>query len=268
MMRGELERVEAHARIVAGSRSERVEVGPFDVFFTSPPPAAGPDDDPDEVTAAYAIPARPTGDQTSLRADLAALVEAFRARGAVPRVELTLFLWPELPGALAAAGLVQVEDSPLFVVDPTTFRPRITPALTARFIAAGESPAFALSLVRQGFELRGPPPAPEEVAALRESLDGPLRLAVANLDGRPAGAGFSMPAGDATEISGLATLPTQRRHGVATGITSFLVGEHFRGGGEIAWGVTDDPRVAGLLFGLGFHDAGLRVGWTLREETP
>ena len=255
MLRAELERVEAHARAVAGLRSERIEAGAFDAFFPR-----------EDEAPAYAIPARLAEDKVALANDLAALADAFHARGLPLRVELTLFLWPELPPALDAAGLVQVEDSPLFIVDPAGFRPKPPGPLHARWIEAGENPAFALSLVRQGFELRGPPPAPEEVAALRASLDGPLRLAVADLDGRPAGAGFSMPAGPTTEISGLATLPAQRRHGVAAGVASFLVGEHFRAGGELAWGVTDDPRAIALLFGLGFRDAGLRVGWTEAQD--
>src|SRR5262249_45871687 len=198
-------------------------------------------------------------DKGQLAADLATLAQAFHARGVPVSVELTLFLWPEIPPALAAAGLVQVEDSPLFVLDPASFRPRRPDALSTRWIAPGEIPAFAL---------RGPPPAPEEVAALRASLDGPLRLAIADLDGRPAGAGFSMPAGPTTEISGLATLPAQRRHGVAAGVASFLVAEHFGGGGRLAWGATDEPRAVALLFGLGFRDAGLRVGWIEPKENP
>lgn len=257
MLRAELDLVEAHARAVAGLRSDRLEVGAFDAFFASGD-AEGP---------AYAIPARPAADKEALAADLAALAQAFHARGRPVRVELTLFLWPELPPALAAAGLVQVEDSPLFILDPAGFRPHRPDALRARWIAPGENPAFALSLVRQGFELRGPPPAPEEIAALRASLDGPLRLAVADLDGSPAGAGFSMPLGPTTEISGLATLPLQRRHGVAGGVAAFLVEEHFGSGGRLAWGVTDDPRAVALLFGLGFRDAGLRVGWTEPKDS-
>jgi len=256
MLRAELELVEAHARAVAGLRSERVEVGAFDAFF-----AAADDDGP-----AYAIPARPAADEEQLGADLAELHQLFHARNLPLRVELTLFLWPELPPALAAAGLVQVEDSPLFILDPAGLRPRRPDALGVRWIAPGENPAFALSLVRQGFELRGPPPAPDEVDALRASLDGQLRLAVAELDGRPAGAGFSMPLGPTTEISGLATLPAQRRRGVGAGVAAFLVAEHFAGGGRLAWAVTDDPRPVALLFALGFRDAGLRVGWTERKE--
>src|SRR5262249_45281677 len=195
-LRAELELVETHARAVAGLRSERVEVGAFDAFFATSDPV-GPEG------PAYAIPARPAADKGQLAADLATLAQAFHARGVPVSVELTLFLWPEIPPALAAAGLVQVEDSPLFVLDPASFRPRRPDALSTRWIAPGEIPAFALSLVRQGFELRGPPPAPEEVAALRASLDGPLRLAIADLDGRPAGAGFSIPAGPPPRTSAL-----------------------------------------------------------------
>src|SRR5215468_3022361 len=104
MLKAELERVEAHARAVASLRCERVEVGPFDLFVAG------------EGEPSYAVPARPTGDQDAVRRDIAALADAFAARGLPVRVELSLLLWPELPPALAASGLVQVEESPLFVV--------------------------------------------------------------------------------------------------------------------------------------------------------
>jgi len=253
MLRAALERVEEYARSVAALGADRVPVGPFDVFFSR------------TDAPSYAVPARPTGGQEALRTDLAALAEAFRARAVPFRVELTLLLWPELPPALAAAGLIQAEDSPLFIVTPAAFRPRAASDLQVRWVAPGESPAFALSVVRQGFELRGPPPAPEEIAELRATLDGPLRLAIADLEGLPAGAGFSAPTGPTTELSALATLPQRRRRGVAAGLASFLVAEHFARGGDLAWGVTEDPRAAALLYGLGFSDAGLRVGWT---ESP
>jgi hypothetical protein len=258
MLRTELEAVEAHARAVASLAAERVPVGPFDAFL---PPDGEADGDPG--TPAYAMPARPTGDQAALRADLAALAALFAARGRPLRIELTLLLWPELPPALAAAGLAQAEDTPLFVATRASFRPRALPGLSLRWVAAGESPAFALALVRQGFELRGPPPTPEELAGLRRSLDGPLRLATAALDGRPAGAGFSTPLGPTTEISGLATLPAQRRRGVAGAVASFVVAEHLAAGGEVAWAASGDPRAAAVLLGVGFQDAGLRVGWSL-----
>jgi GNAT superfamily N-acetyltransferase len=249
MLRDELARVEAHARAIAGLHSDRATIGPFDIFYAR-------DDGP-----SYAVPARLNDDQDALRADIAALVRAFAEREVPVRVELTLLLWPELPPALAASGLTQIEDSPLFIVTPGSFRPRPPGDLDIRWVGSGESPALALSLVRQGFELRGPPPTPEEVAALRASLDGPLRLATADQGGRPAGAGFSVPIGTTTELSGLTTLPLLRHKGIAARLGSFLVAEHFRSGGDLAWGVTEDPRAAALLYALGFQDAGLRVGW-------
>ena len=266
MLRDELERVEAHARAVAALAAERVAIGPFDVFFATDArdatDATAATDAADDGPS-YAVPARPSHDQDVLRRHIAELVEAFRTRGLPPRVELSLLLWPEMPQALAASGLTQIEDSPLFVVTPASFRPRPRADVGVRWVAPGESPALTLSIVRQGFELRGPPPTPEEIEALRASLDGPLRLATAERERRPAGAGFSAPVGPTTEVSGVSTLPQQRRKGVAAALLSFLVAEHFGSGGDLAWGVADDPRAAALLYALGFQDAGLRVGWML-----
>jgi GNAT superfamily N-acetyltransferase len=252
MRRDELDRVEAHARGVAALGAERVAVGAFDAFLA----AEGP---------SYAVPARPTGDATALAAELAELDATFRARGLPLRIELTLVLWPELSPALVAAGLTPVEETPLFVVGPEGFRPRSVAGLDVRWLAPEESPAFALALVRQGYELRGPPPSADEVAALRASLAGPLRLATATLDGLPAGAGFSLPLADTTELSGVTTLPTQRRRGVGAGLVSFLVARHFEAGGALAWAASDDPRAAALFYRVGFHDGGLRVAWVQRS---
>jgi hypothetical protein len=244
-MRPVLTRVEAHARAVATLDCDVVAVGPFDALF-----ARGPDG------PAYASPARPTTDQDGLRSDLAALARLFAERGHRLRVEFALLAWPELPPALEALGLEPEEETPILVCAAAGFRPRPAGDLGVRWVGGSDDPAFIAQVMRQGFEVRG--------AAPGLTLPGaPVRVAYAELDGRPAGTGCSTPIEGVTELSAISTLPSQRRRGVAIRLTSFLAGAHFAAGGELAWAASPGPHVAALLQTLGFDDAGVRVSWKI-----
>jgi GNAT superfamily N-acetyltransferase len=239
-MRDTLAAVEEHARALAARGGDRVEVGPFDALFDRAPD--GP---------AYASPARPTGAPEALRAGLDALAALFAARDRPLRVEFSLLAWPELPPALAAAGFVPEEESPLLVCTPAGFAPRPAGDLALRW---ADGDAFLAQVMRQGFELRG--------AATDLELPGaPVRYAYAERDGRPAGSGCSTPVGATTEISAVSTLPAQRRRGVAQRLVSFMADAHFAAGGRVAWACAPDPRAAALLQSVGFDDAGVRVAW-------
>jgi GNAT superfamily N-acetyltransferase len=61
----------------------------------------------------------------------------------------------------------------------------------------------------------------------------------------------------------VSTIPTRRRRGVAAALVSFLLAEHFAGGGTLAWAATHDPAAHGLLQSLGFDDAGIRVSYAV-----
>ncbi len=188
------------------------------------------------------------------------MVDAFRRRGVRPRFELSLLLWPDLPPLLGEAGFRLEEQTPLLVLRAGSLRPA---AGAVRWVRADEDLAYIGSVMRQGMEIRGGPPTPDEQAELRAHLEAGLRLAYAELDGRPAATGSSFPLGRTTEISALSTLPTQRRRGAARAVASFLAAEHFAAGGDVAWAATDDPRAHGLLQSLGFDDAGPRVSYAL-----
>jgi len=209
----------------------------------------------------HAAPLAPVDDADALAAEIAAVTQAFIDRGLRPRFELSLLRWPDLPPMLVRAGYALEEQTPLLAAGPESFRPR--PGAAVRWVRPDEDLAFFGSVMRQGLEVRGGAPSPEEVAELRAGMTAGLRLAYAELDGLPAGTGCSFPIGPATEISTVSTIPTRRRRGVAAAVVSFLAGEHFAGGGTLAWAATHEPAAHGLLQSLGFDDAGTRVSYAL-----
>jgi GNAT superfamily N-acetyltransferase len=247
----DLARVDAHARAMGALVSEVIDVGPFTALLPR-----------DEGAPAYAVPRAAVSDARDALAPLEELRQLFAERTLPLRLELTLLAWGELVPALTSAGLMPEDEAPLFVCRPAAFRPSSGGA-QVRWVDPGEDLAFVGAVMRQGLELRGGAPPEDEVAELRAALAGPLRLALATAGALPAGTPCSAPLGDTTEISAVSTLPTQRRQGVAGALVSFLVGQHFAAGGDLAWACTADPVAGGLLYKLGFEDGGLRVSFVL-----
>lgn len=245
-------RVDRHAGALAARFGERVDVPGFSAVFPEDP----------EVPAT-AVPLGASDDAETLEAQIAALRQAFAARGRPAQVELATLGWRSLPAALVASGLKLQEETPLLVCRPGGLRPRgaaSVPNLEVRWIAARDDLAFVASLMRQGLELRGGHDNAEAGAALGAAVAaGPLRVALAHMGTIPAGTGCSTPIDDVTEISGVSTLPNLRQRGVGGQLVSFLVAEHFAAGGTLAWACAPDVRAAALLFGVGFEDAGLRA---------
>jgi GNAT superfamily N-acetyltransferase len=251
-MRSELARVDAHARGMGALAAPAVELPGFTAFF----PEAG---------TAWAVPRDPSGDPDTLEEQLAGLAAAFAARDRMLLVELVALAWPALPAALASRGLSVLEETPLLVRRGGAAAPRRAGAgVQARWVAAGDDLAFVASLMRQGFELRGGDPPAVLAAELRAALAGPTRIAVAELDGLPAGSGCMAALGGVSEISSVSTLPTRRRRGVGSALVDFLAGAHFAGGGELCWACAPDARAAGLFLDAGFEDGGVRMSMGAR----
>jgi ribosomal protein S18 acetylase RimI-like enzyme len=133
--------------------------------------------------------------------------------------------------------------------------------VTTAWIRPDDDLRFVAATMRQGFELRGGPPTPDEVAALRASMNAGVQVALAHSLGIPAGTGCSLPLGATTELSAISVLPNLRRRGVGSELASFLCAAHFQAGGALAWACAPDAAAAALLLGLGWQDAGLRVSY-------
>jgi len=248
-MRPDLGRVDEHARGMGAFAAPAVELPGFTAFF--------PDEGP-----AWAVPRDPAGEPDALDDQISGLRSAFVARDRPLLIELVALAWPALPAALASRGLAVIEETPLLVLRPGGPAPRrrhpLGPA-RARWVGPGEDLAFVASLMRQGFELRGGDSPAALAEELRAALSGPLRIAVAELDGLPAGSGCAAALAEVCEISSVSTLPNQRRRGVGAALIGFLAGEHFAAGGELCWACAPDARAAGLLLDAGFEDGGFRM---------
>lgn len=247
---GQLVMIDAHAAELAALFGERVDLPGFSVVFPR-----------DSEVPATAVPIATSDDAATLEAQIAGLVAAFAARGLPPRVELATLAWRSLPAALLASGFIPIEETPLLVCRPGRPAPRRPPApsVDVRWVGPGDDLAFVASLMKQGFELRGGADNAEAAAALAAAIAGPLRVAIAQMGTIPAGSGCSTPLGEVTELSSVSTLPNLRQRGVASKLVGFLLDAHFAAGGTLAWACATDVRAAGLLFGVGFEDAGLRA---------
>ena len=245
-MNRDLARVDEHARRMGALAAPVVELPGFTLFVPE--------------GAAWAVPDRPADDADGLDAQLATLFAAFAERGQPVRVELVSLAWPGLAAALASRGLASVEETPLVVRRPGGLPPARPPSSArVRWVEPSDDLAFVGSLMRQGFELRGAAPGAVLADELRAALAGPLRIAVAELDGLPAGSGCAATVAGICEISSVSTLPNQRRRGVGSALVTFLADEHLRAGGELSWACVPDTRAAGLFYDAGFEDGGLRV---------
>ncbi|MGW0853974.1 GNAT family N-acetyltransferase [Streptomyces sp. NPDC002690] len=218
-------------------RPDVVETGGF---------VAGFDPATDSPFINYATPlpgVRPTG------ADVDSLIEAFRTRGLLPRLEYAPDAAPAVEAALRSAGFTAEETHSYLVCTPATLILPPSGGGVGKDGGGGENPA---PLVRI--------PASEEEyaavdAALSESFEGVhassaqgvTRLRnlqenggavrfVAAPDGTCAGAAScSAPAVGTAELAGVGTRPAFRGRGIAGAVTAALTGTMFDRGADSVW---------------------------------
>jgi ribosomal protein S18 acetylase RimI-like enzyme len=75
---------------------------------------------------------------------------------------------------------------------------------------------------------------------------------IAHLEGRPVGTGYSWCNLGRTQITRVHTLRTDRRLGVASTVTSELVGDAFDRCGDLVWLTASGPPAVALYEKLGF----------------
>ena len=206
------------AALRASIENRAVRVGPFLITFN---PRS------DNPFRNYAIPddgVEPT------EAELAALVEAFRARDRMPRFE---YVTPNPPveAALDKAGFTVDDRLVLMAIDEGDLTPPDpVPAVEVSVAADDEAMWHALRIQYASYG--------EEKGVVQADVDGALRAAaagqvmvLATVDGTPAGAGlFTEPKLGMTEIAGVAVLPEFRRRHVASLIGTDITERAFAAG--------------------------------------
>ena len=98
---------------------------------------------------------------------------------------------------------------------------------------------------------------PDTIAFQRgRMLAGLTVAAAARVSGAVAAVGWHQPLGGATELVGVATLPSFRRRGMAGAVTGTLVADALEGGVETVFLSADDDDVARVYERVGFRRMG------------
>jgi ribosomal protein S18 acetylase RimI-like enzyme len=203
--------------------------------------------------------------------DVAALRARQRELGVREALEWVHETTPSLAGAARAAGL-DVLQVPLVALAAAEWSPPPVPAGVAlrmlhpddRALPAAQAVvelAFAadgLQLGDSGAEARDLAQARlGDLGFLRERLRrGLTRMAVAEGDEGPLGAGSHQLAAGVAEVMGVGTLPAARRRGIGSAVTGRLVQDARDRGVEIVFLSAADDDVARLYERLGFHRVG------------
>jgi GNAT superfamily N-acetyltransferase len=198
-----LRAIQRHLRASIAGRAQRV--GAF--LVTYQPDTASPGSN-------YAIP---DDEAAPSAADVAALVAHFATLDRTPRLEYVEPA-PAVDAALAAAGFTVEARHPLMTIAPgdvteppvpdglevvlTTSRERLWQVATIANAAYGEGDATE-----------------HDVARLSGTIDGGGGIALALLDGEPAGTGvFTAPRDGLTEIAAVGVAERYRRRGIAAAV--------------------------------------------------
>ena len=261
-------RLQSYLRRSATGRYDVQSVPPFTLFFH-------PTDN--LVYLNYAVPEKPIGDkgrreeQAALARTLARLIDAFRARGRVPRLEYLDEYAPGLRHSLAGAGFVEEARQSFMVCVPAAARPAPdVPGLTIEALDRRATLAQARAFwdtQRMGFD----PGADalltdEEVGRLLDEIEGETLL-LGTLEGQPVSAGMLMSAvGGIVELAGLATLPPCRRRGIASALTAHALHTAFTRGIEAVCLTAEDERAGRIYARLGFTTVATACAWRMEGQ--
>jgi GNAT superfamily N-acetyltransferase len=228
----------------AGTGSERRRVGPFLLRLT-----AGTE----HPMRNYAVPddgIRPTV------GEVRRLVDAFRERGLVPRLEYLESEAPELEAVLVAGGFVVEAHLPVMTCRPGQETPVPTPVDFAVFEATSdEDHADAMTVADEAYGEPAGRPRPEAIAGRRRQSEdgGAVGLARHRSTGAPAGTGLvAVPRRGVTELAAVGTRPMFEKHGVASAVAAFLVGHAFDRGIGVLWLTPDHEQGERLYSRIGF----------------
>ena len=212
--------IQAYLRVAASRTRETERTGPFLATFSHPS---------QNPFLNYAIP--DDGADPS-PADVAALIDAYRRRDRVPRLEYLPGLAPLVEAALLAGGFSVEGRLPLMVCPPGAVRDLPTPEGIE--LIAPRSDADLLAMLTAQNEAYGEGlPDPSEVADRRAFLaeGGIAALARDAATGEPAGGGIcDVPVNQTTELAGVGVREPFRRRGIAGALTSRLARDAFAAG--------------------------------------
>jgi len=206
-------RIQAYIRTNAARGRDTERIGPFLATFarTSTNPFLN-----------YAIPDEGA---TPSAADAAGLIEAYRTRGRLPRLEYLPGLAPDVEPALLAAGFGVEARVPLMHCPPGTLVDQPVPAGIELLVPDTDGEHLALLVAQHEAYEEPAPPTADDVARRREhqAAGGLAVLARDTATGEPAGGGVCDVIVDGiAELVGFAVRTPYRRRGIGAAVTADL----------------------------------------------
>jgi GNAT superfamily N-acetyltransferase len=264
-----LTRLETYYDAVPRRFSRTEECGPFTLFLGEP--------------GGWVYYARPRlGEPTPVTPeDVVTAADRLRDSGLPQTIEWVHETTPTLLDAVRSAGSFELEKLPLLVLDGelTVTGPPLPDGVTVRLLGPGDadavSAATAVSSVgfaAEGTE-RGDAGAAERDAAEKPAqqrvldllADGGVRIAVAEQAGHGiVSTGRTLPAGDVTEVMGVATLPSARRQGLGAAVTAALVDDARDLGLRTVFLTASSEAVARVYASIGFQR--IATGWAAERH--
>jgi ribosomal protein S18 acetylase RimI-like enzyme len=234
------------ASIVADATSNRevAELGPFVATFNRR------DGNP------YLNYAVPTEDARPSRAEVQALVAAYRVRQRRPRLEYIPALAPDVEQALREEGFEHEGRLPLMLAGA----PRRSEVPGIELLVASTTKEFAAVASVQWEAYEEEPPVPQRVIdALKRTseLGGIVCLAREQATGEPVGAGLCVaPASGCAELTSVGVRSAFRRRGIAEAIAALLGIEAQRRGTEHVFLMARGEPEARIYERAGFRHCG------------
>jgi ribosomal protein S18 acetylase RimI-like enzyme len=197
--------------------------------------------------------------------EITAMREAFHAHQRTPRLEFIGECWPDVANVLERAGF-QSEGDPqdIMIVTPDAFRPFSANNVTVRFLGPSDSDELFYAYLEtqtRGFGYSTDAPTPEQVLRWRDQIGAGRRAVLAYLESQAAGVGTTLGT-DLAEVQGVTTMPDARRRGVAASLSSALVADAFKRGGEAVWLSVEEDGARACYAKIGFDKIGSRLNYS------
>ena len=242
MNAADLHHIQSYLRIAAPRWRDHLHIGPFLATFSR---------ETDNRYLNYAIP---DDDAQPSRADVAALVAAYRERNRLPRLEYIPSIAPAVEAELLAAGFSLEARTPLMVYGGGGETPAVAgielvaPASEDEFVGAA-------TVQWEAYEEAGPV-AQRAVDSLRRTVaaGGIVVLARHAATCEPAGAGAcTPPGGGASEFTSIGVRELYRRRGIAQAMTHWLATRMAARGVDCVFLMADSEREERIYARAGFE---------------
>ncbi len=240
-----LARLQEYLRFKAGQYHEIVPFSPFTLFFHES------DTSPESNFALL---------DSSGHADLQSLNKLqslFAERQRVPRLQFIGEVSPQLESVLRFSKWIQQEQLQAMICTPQTYQ--LAPYVSGlTFVTLSQQSSIeeiceGLDANALGFDPHAQPATVQDAEAFRQSLVSSQAF-TARLNGQPVGAGmFTDIYEGITELTGIATLNSFRRQGIATGLTAFMTQAAFNQGAVLVFLTAANEQSGRVYERIGFR---------------